>query len=66
MRDLADTAQRLRAVKTATRQFLSLWAMNDPRDRIGENEAEVQAEAELADFHSHDWSLMYRGSVLDD
>lgn len=65
MRDLADTAQRLRQVKTATREFLSLWALHDPHDRMGD-EAQVQAEAELEDFHSHDWSLMYRGSVLDD
>lgn len=66
MSDLAATAQRLRTVKQATKQFLSLWAMHDPRDRMTENAGQDTAEAELADFNSHDWSLMYRGSVLDD
>ena len=68
MSDLAATAQRLRMVKQATREFLSLWAMHDPADRFDELEGaeSTAADTELADFNSHDWSLMYRGSVLDD
>lgn len=66
MSDLAATAQRLRTVKQATKQFLSLWAMHDPRERITDDASDNTAQAELADFNSHDWSLMYRGSVLDD
>ncbi len=66
MSDLAATAQRLRKVKQATKQFLSLWAMHDPRERMTERPGQDAADAELADFNSHDWSLMYKGSVLDD
>jgi hypothetical protein len=33
MNDLADTAQRLRHVKQATRHFLQLWALEQARER---------------------------------
>ncbi len=66
MSDLAATAQRLRQVKEATRQFLILWAQDTARDRNAQDAETSQIEAELADFKNHDWSLLYRGSVLDD
>ena len=66
MSDLAATAERLREVKQATRRFLLLWAQDTARDRNGESDETSKIEAELADFKNHDWSLLYRGSVLDD
>jgi hypothetical protein len=38
MNDLADTAQRLREVKEATRNFLTLWALEQTRDRVRRGE----------------------------
>ena len=71
MSDLADTAQRLRQVRDATRQFLALYALESVRERVrkGTHAAdpdEAVVEAALSDFNNHDWSLLYRGSVLDD
>ena len=34
MNDLAATAQRLRDVKEATRNFLTLWALEQARERV--------------------------------
>jgi len=34
MNELAATAQRLRDVKEATRNFLTLWALEQARERI--------------------------------
>jgi hypothetical protein len=60
--ELVSTAKRLRTTRIACRQFLALWAMQRgaafaDRDRNDE---------ELADPMNHDWSILYRGSVLDD
>jgi len=66
MRDLAETAQRLRLVKQATRDFLSRWAMSDPMDEESADVAVATDTAEIADYKNHDWSQLYRGSVLDD
>jgi hypothetical protein len=38
MNDLADTAQRLRDVKQATRYFLQLWALEQARERASRGE----------------------------
>ena len=72
MSDLADTAHRLRQVKNATRQFLALHALESARDRV-RDQAHTAApspaaalESAVCDFNNHDWSLLYRGSVLDD
>lgn len=74
--DLIATAQRLRTVRTACRRFLMLWAMSpakarspDSRDHpalagdIDNPEALLRA---ISDPQNRDWSLLYRGSVLDD
>ena len=44
MNDLADTAVRLREVKEATRNFLTLWALEQTRDRVRKGE-EIAAES---------------------
>lgn len=69
MRDLADTAQKLRSAKRACRQFLSLWALDCmsnrmPREREGADRTEFPAE--YLPPGEHAWAELYRGSVLDD
>jgi hypothetical protein len=72
MQDLAAMARRLRQVKEAYRNFLVLWALDgmaaDPAamERMAADVSANDAEAALADPHDHNWSLLYRGSVLDD
>jgi len=74
--DLIAAAQRLRIARTACRRFLMLWAMSPAKDISGigrqtltstnvvdDPEAMLRA---LSDPQNHDWSLLYRGSVLDD
>lgn len=60
--DLVDTARRLRTVRAACRQFFTLWALQQARQT---SSADPVADA-LADPANHDWSLLYRGSILDD
>lgn len=43
MNDLAATAQRLRDVKEATRHFLTLWSLEQTRERVRRGE-EVSGE----------------------
>jgi hypothetical protein len=65
------TAQRLRAVRRASLLFLDQWAVgklySSPShvDRVAADVL-ARANAALADPDNHDWSLLYRGSVLDD
>jgi hypothetical protein len=64
MANIVATAKRLRAARSACRQFLLLWALDSAcstRTMLGEHREEA-----LADPANHDWSLLYRGSVLDD
>jgi hypothetical protein len=71
MSDLAATAERLRVVKRAYEHFLQLWALDrmlaKPNSahwfRADINRADNEA---IADPHNRDWSILYRGSVLDD
>jgi len=68
MRDLAETAQKLRSTKRACRQFLSLWALDcmsrPPREREGADR--FQAPADYLTPGEHAWAELYLGSVLDD
>jgi hypothetical protein len=77
MSDLAATAERLRVVKQAYQHFLTLWALDRLMSRPAaadrfhadiEQAASERAAVERAveDPYNHDWSLLYRGSVLDD
>ena len=43
MNDLAETAQRLREVKESTRHFLTLWSLEQMRQRVARGE-EIPAE----------------------
>jgi hypothetical protein len=68
---LFAAAQRLRTVRTACRRFLMLWAMSPKKNRpnlkldSAFNDPEALLRA-MSDPQNHDWSLLYRGSVLDD
>jgi hypothetical protein len=77
---LVQLAQRLRAVRRAGKQFLKLHAVQHgaadvhvlvddlfgPHHSHDEQPDPAPAETALADPANHDWSLLYRGSVLDD
>ena len=70
MRELVTTAKRLRAVRQASKHFLTLWALDhvsrtQPLQRMAADVAQSTDQA-IADPHNHDWSILYRGSVLDD
>ena len=78
--DLLAAAERLRTVRTACRRFLMLWAMspakgspdgtiNNPSHGGATGGVADDPEALLramSDPQNRDWSLLYRGSVLDD
>jgi hypothetical protein len=66
-----DAAQRLRHVRRVCRLFLDRWAIGrlladaPALDRVA-GDIESQTEAAIADPTNKDWSILYRGSVLDD
>lgn len=70
-REWIHTAHRLRQVKRACMDFLDRWAVSQltsdapALDRFADD-VHARTEAALADPANHDWSLLYRGSVLDD
>ena len=63
-------AHRLRMARQACWIFLDCWAAS----RLAADSEAVQrmaqdlaaADAAIADPDNHDWSMLYRGSVLDD
>jgi hypothetical protein len=73
--NVGNIAQRLRQVRHASRDFLVLWAYeqlagdSQAMKRIAGDVAQIpgaSADAALADPYDHNWSILYRGSVLDD
>lgn len=65
--NLWDTAERLRHVQAAHRQFVTLWAMNEATRLFDQQWAQRQeAELDASDVNSRNWKALYRGSVLDD
>ena len=71
MRQLAAAAKSLREVKEAYRNFLVLWALDhlaatpEAMARVA-SDIQQQSDQALADPFDHNWSLLYRGSILDD
>jgi hypothetical protein len=67
--NLFNAANRLRDVKNASRLFFALWALQkSPTDHataLAESDGVGDSDA-IADPNNHDWSLLYRGDVLDD
>ncbi len=69
MRDIAETAQTLRATKRACRQFLSLWALDCMSHRKAserEGADRFQTPVDYLAPGEHAWAELYLGSVLDD
>jgi hypothetical protein len=72
MGDLVATAQRLRTVKKASAMFLARWALQQALerdydlDRAAVTRRGRRWRRQVANPHNRDWSLLYRGSVLDD
>jgi hypothetical protein len=66
-----DAARRLREVRNACLQFLDRWAIGhllsdgSALDRVA-GDVQARTDAEIADPKNRDWSVLYRGSVLDD
>jgi hypothetical protein len=64
-------AQRLRLIRSACSVFLDRWAVNRlingayALDRVAAD-MEAAVEKFIADPQNRDWSVLYRGSVLDD
>ena len=71
MRELSAAAKSLREVKEAYRNFLVLWALDrlaaspEAMNRVAAD-MQRQSEEALANPYDHNWSLLYRGNVLDD
>ncbi len=66
-----SAAKRLRKVRGACLTFLDRWAVSQllsdapALDRVA-YDLESRAQAEIADPKNKNWSVLYRGSVLDD
>jgi hypothetical protein len=66
-----DAAQRLREVRKACLLFLDRWAIGhllsdaSTLDRVA-GDVQAQTDAAIADPNNRDWTVLYRGSVLDD
>jgi len=66
-----ETARRLREVRYACLQFLDRWAIGhllsdaSALDRVA-GDVQTQTDAAIADHANRDWTILYRGSVLDD
>ncbi len=64
-------AERLRAVRRASALFMDLWILGELKrkstqiDRIAADVNSQHASA-LKSHEEHDWSILYRGDILDD
>jgi len=72
MNDLAETAQRLRDVKEATRNFLTLWALEQMRERVRNGQAQVEQidtasiEAAIMELDVYDSESLVRGVLAEE
>jgi hypothetical protein len=57
-----ETAHQLRQVRRACLLFLDRWAIG----RLMSPEMKSSIDAAIEDFSNRDWSILYRGSILDD
>jgi hypothetical protein len=71
MNDLAATAERLRDVKQATRNFLTLWALEQVRERVRRGQQEMEdidttaIEAAIKDLDVYGSESVIRGVLAD-
>lgn len=71
MRDIVEAAETLRQVRKAQEHFLACWALDVLLDRAKplqrlDRDVRTACADPLDDPHNKNWSLLYRGSVLDD
>jgi hypothetical protein len=67
MPELAAMAERLRKVKQSYEHFLALWALDRLLTRpVAIDRFQADINNAIDDPHNRDWSMMYRGDVLDD
>jgi hypothetical protein len=61
---VVQLADQIRTLRRLQKQFLTMWAIDGTARRLaGGDHAEAAA---IADPFNRDWSILYRGSVLDD
>ena len=71
MNDLSATAQRLRDVKQATRNFLTLWALEQVRERVRRGQQDIEdvdtaaIEAAIKDLDVYGSDSVVRGVLAD-
>jgi hypothetical protein len=63
--ELVAAAKRLRAARSACRQFLTLWALQQAVEHL-QRAPHAAVENPPAHAEKRDWSILYRGSILDD
>jgi hypothetical protein len=67
MHTLSATAERLRKVRQAHKHFLSLWALDCLMQQQKPLEKMTQdVNRSIKTAERRDWSMLYRGSILDD
>ena len=63
--DLISVAKRWRKVRAASKKFFEMWAIEQASERLA-GAANRELDRKIADPGNHDWSLLYRGNILDD
>ena len=72
MNDLAAVAVRLRHVKEATRNFLTLWALEQMRQRVRQGEQQIEQidtaaiEAAIMELDVYASDSLVRGALADE
>ena len=72
MNDLAAVAVRLRHVKEATRNFLTLWALEQMRHRLRQGEQQIEQidtaaiEAAIMELDVYASDSLVRGALADE
>lgn len=72
MNDLAAVAVRLRHVKEATRSFLTLWALEQMRQRVRQAEQQIEQidtaaiEAAIMELDVYASDSLVRGALADE
>jgi hypothetical protein len=67
MPELAAMAERLRVVKKSYEHFLALWALDRLMTKaVAIDRFRADIEQAIENPHNRDWSVLYRGSILDD
>lgn len=64
---LIRTAKALKQARRMQQEFMLMWALDQARHAESRREQRLTRYLEQpSDPSDHDWSIFYRGSVLDD